>query len=226
MLLNIIEGQHIDLPTAILEVLAMLFIIFCILPLHEYAHAWAATKLGDNTAKNSGRLTMNPIASFDMIGALLLLLIGFGWAKPVPVNPRNFKNPKRGMALTSLAGPLSNFLAALVGDIIFYGILIATHATMSLPFQMFFYAYIEVNVSLAVFNLIPLPPLDGSKILGAFLSDKALYGYYKYQNIIIILVLVILFTGILNTPINGLVSLCLAGLDWIAKLPYKLFGLL
>lgn len=225
MLYEILKGESFSLTRAIVEILAMLFIIFFILPLHEFAHAWAASKLGDNTAKNSGRLTLNPIVSFDMVGAVLLLLIGFGWAKPVPINPRNFKNPKRDTALTAVAGPLSNLIAALVGSIIYYAICAAVHSAPLIPYIFFSY-YVEINISLAVFNLIPLPPLDGSKILGAFLSDRAISNYYRYQNVIVIVVLIILFTGVLDTPINFLVSWCSAGVDWLAQLPFTLFGAL
>ena len=225
MLYEILKGEPFTLTRAIVEILAMLFIIFFILPLHEFAHAWAASKLDDNTAKNSGRLTLNPIVSFDMIGAVLLLLIGFGWAKPVPINPRNFKNPKRDTAITAFAGPLSNLIAALIGSIIFYAICVSLHYYPLIP-TIFFSYYVEINISLAVFNLIPLPPLDGSKILGAFLSDRAISNYYRYQNIIIIFVLIILFTGVLNRPISFLVGWCSAGIDWLAQLPFKLFGAL
>ncbi len=225
MLYEILRGESFTLTRAIVEILTMLFIIFFILPLHEFAHALAAHKLGDDTAKNSGRLTLNPIVSFDMVGSILLLLIGFGWAKPVPINPRNFRKPKRDTALTAFAGPLSNLIAALVGMIIYYAIYAALHYEPLIP-SIFFGYYVEINIALAVFNLIPLPPLDGSKILGAFLTDRAISNYYRYQNIIILIVLVILFTGALNTPINFLVNWCYAGINFLAQLPFRLFGVL
>lgn len=108
---SLFSGGSVDFMSILMQIVAVLFVIFCILPLHEFAHGWVAYKLGDNTAKYQGRLTFNPIASVDPLGALFLLLFGFGWAKPVPVNPNNFKNPKRGMAITALAGPVSNLLA-------------------------------------------------------------------------------------------------------------------
>ena len=111
----LLAGQSVSGESILMQIVATLFVIFCILPLHEYAHGWMAEKLGDHTARAAGRLTLNPLASLDPFGALFLLLFGFGWAKPVPVNPWNFKKPKRDMAITALAGPVSNFLAALVG---------------------------------------------------------------------------------------------------------------
>ena len=170
------SGYPISLESILMQILATLFVIFCILPLHEYAHGWMAERLGDHTARYAGRLTLNPLASLDPIGALFLLLFGFGWAKPVPVDTRNFKKPKRDMALTALAGPVSNLLASLVGAILYYVlVLVLAAAGISTPLfvQAFFSAYITINVALAVFNLLPIPPLDGSKIVGAFLSESS-----------------------------------------------------
>lgn len=225
MLKSLFSGGSVDMTSVISQILATLFIIFCILPLHEFAHGWAAGKLGDHTAKYSGRLTMNPLASFDPVGSLFLLLFGFGWAKPVPVDSRYFKNPKRDMALTAVAGPLSNFLAAWVGGIIYFGLILA--ARLSLPefVHNFFLAYITINVALAVFNLLPIPPLDGSKILGAFLSDRTLYNYYRYQNVIVMVAFLVLFSGMLDRPIWWLETVCLNAVQWLSLLPYRLFAL-
>ncbi len=223
------SGYPISLESILMQILATLFVIFCILPLHEYAHGWMAERLGDHTARYAGRLTLNPLASLDPIGALFLLLFGFGWAKPVPVDTRNFKKPKRDMALTALAGPLSNLLASLVGAILYYVlVLILAAAGISTPLfvQAFFSAYITINVALAVFNLLPIPPLDGSKIVGAFLSNRAMYAYYRYQNIIVLVMFLLLFSGVLSRPLAILENWMLEGILWIAELPFRLFGLL
>jgi Zn-dependent protease len=226
MIRDVFSGQPIDMASIVSQILATLFIIFCILPLHECAHGWVAYKLGDNTARYQGRITLNPVTSIDPIGALFLLLFGFGWAKPVPVDSRYFKNPKRDMAITALAGPVSNLLASLVGALIYIGILIAAKGNRPEFLDRFFGAYISINVALAVFNLIPLPPLDGSKILGAFLSNKTLYNYYRYQNIIVMVAFLILFSGVLSGPLNYLQGVFFNGILWLAQLPYQLFGLL
>ena len=225
MLRGLFYGGSVNFGAIVSQILATVFIIFCILPLHEFAHGWAAQKLGDRTAKYSGRLTLNPLASFDPVGSLFLLLFGFGWAKPVPVDPRYFKNPKRDMALTAVAGPVSNFLAAWIGAVLYFGLVLLTHNALPDVVDLFFGAYITINVALAVFNLLPIPPLDGSKILGAFLSDKTLYNYYRYQNVIVMVAFLILFSGVLDGPIWAMEKACTNGVQWLALLPYRLFGL-
>ncbi|XOQ48976.1 MAG: Peptidase family M50 [Eubacteriales bacterium] len=226
MMSNMLKGQPLDMASVVSQILATLFVIFCILPLHECAHGWVAYKLGDKTAKYSGRITLNPIVSLDPIGAFFLLMFGFGWAKPVPVDTRYFKNPRRDMAITALAGPIANLLASFVGAVIYLALFLWKGLSMPGFVYDFFTAYIVINISLAVFNLIPLPPLDGSKILGAFLSSKALYNYYRYQNIIIMVAFVVLFSGMLRVPLAILQNACLNGVLWLATLPFKLFGLL
>lgn len=224
---TLLRGGSVNFSMVMMNILAILFVMFCILPLHEFAHAWAANKLGDTTALQAGRHTLNPLASFDPMGALFLLLFGFGWAKPVPVNPRAFKNPRRDTALTALAGPVSNILAALVGAIVYYVLLIFVFQ-WSIPTWLwyFFYYYITVNASLAAFNLLPLPPLDGSRIVGAFLSGKALYNYYRYQRQIMMAVFLLLFLGFLDGPLSFLQNALTDGIVWLAELPFKLFGVL
>ncbi len=227
---TMLSGGHVDLTAIVAQIISVLFVAIVILPLHECAHGLIAVKLGDNTPKWDKRLTLNPLASLDPMGALWLLLFGIGWAKPVQVNPRNFKNPKRDMALVALAGPVANLLAALIGAVIFvpYVIFIlSNHANVITYFFYYFLSsYITVNVSLAVFNFIPIPPLDGSRIVAAFLSDKAMYTYYRYQNIVVMIFFVILLSGSLNAPLSIAENYLCNAILWIAERPYVLFGLI
>ena len=131
MLRSLLSGS-LTMQDAVMEILAVVMIVFLVLPLHEMAHGFVAYKLGDNTAKNMGRLRFNPMAHVDPIGALMILFVGFGWAKPVPVNPRNFKNPKAGMAVTALAGPVSNLLAGFAAALLYnVAAIVATNVSLS-----------------------------------------------------------------------------------------------
>ncbi|HIW24314.1 MAG: site-2 protease family protein [Acutalibacter sp.] len=226
-LLSLLRGYHVDLGTVAAQVISILFVILCILPLHELAHAWVANKLGDPTAKLEGRLTFNPLASVDPMGALALLLFGFGWAKPVPVDSRYFRKPKRDMAITALAGPVSNLLAAFVG-----AVLVAVMEAFS-PYNGFtnfvynvLWYYVVVNISLAVFNLIPMPPLDGSRIVAAFLSDRAMYTYYRYQNLFVMVMFLLLLSGALSGPLATAQTFFANIIFSLARAPFQLFGLL
>lgn len=185
-------------------ILIRLIVVFTALPIHEYAHGYVAYKLGDNTAKYSGRLTLNPLSHFDLIGSTMLLFTGFGFAKPVPVNPLNFKNSKSGMALTALAGPVSNILLAYVLIIISKICLYTTLGMSSFSMVLIttLNTMIIVNLQLAVFNLLPIPPLDGSKVIGYFLSNKANFMMYKYQKYLIVAVFILIYVGVLSTPLS------------------------
>ena len=222
---TILAGGHIDIQSVVAQVLALIFVIVCILPLHELAHGWVAYKLGDPTAKLERRLTLNPLP----IGTVWLFLFGFGWAKPVPVDPRYFKKPKRDMAIVALAGPVSNLLAALVGALLLNVLAVAAGFGGVNNVLYFIYSvlsyYVTVNVTLAAFNLLPIPPLDGSRILGAFLSDRALATYYRYQNIFVMVLFVLMFSGAFSGPLYAIQSVMTRGVFWIAALPFKLFGL-
>lgn len=221
---TLLSGGHVSVMDILAQVVSVLFVIFCILPLHELAHAWVANRLGDPTARYQGRLTMNPLASVDPMGALLLLLVGFGWAKPVPVNPNYFKKPKQGMALTALAGPAANLLAALLGAVLYVAVLLfMPSGTLTRFLTVMLNYYVVVNVSLAVFNFIPVPPLDGSRILGAFLSDRMLSKYYSYQNLLSTLLMILLLTGALSGPLATVQSFFLNIIVQIAFLPFRFF---
>lgn len=221
---TILAGGSVSVTDVLAQVISVLFVIFCILPLHELAHAWVANKLGDPTAKLEGRLTFNPLASIDPRGAMWLLLVGFGWAKPVPVDPRYFKKPKRDMALTALAGPVANLLAAFVGALIYVPVALFLPNWGIVRFLMVALSYyITVNVSLAVFNLVPIPPLDGSRILGGFLSDRMLRKYYSYQNVLSMILMLLLLTGALSGPLSTVQSFFLNIILKLASLPFRAF---
>lgn len=172
-------------------VIVSLLIAFTV---HEFSHAYVAYKFGDPTAKNEGRVTLNPISHLDPIGTLLILIAGFGWARPVPVNRFHFKNPKLAGVLVSFAGPFSNLLVAILGFLIFYGLL-AAGVGPDLPFfvQPFFEVLINLNILLFVFNLIPLPPLDGYRIVQDLVSAdlRAKMTQYEQYGSLIFLILII-----------------------------------
>ena len=222
----------------IMQFLVRMFIILLILPLHEFAHAWAAHKLGDDTASYQGRLTLNPLAHVDPIGALLLLLTGFGWAKPVPIDPTRFNRKhsiRFGMAVTAAAGPISNLLAAAVGMIVlrFYTIssiyqqylqdYVSLEAVSNAPeiAYNFIYYFVIINIGLAVFNLIPVPPLDGSKIIGYVTPVSVDRWFARNQQIVRIVFLVLVFTGLLGYPLSWLSTQVFRFLDWATNwIPY------
>ena len=215
--------SNLTFQEVLMRLLASVVIIFTVLPLHEYAHGWVAYKLGDNTAKYSGRLTLNPIEHIDPLGALGILLFGFGWAKPVPIDSRNFKNPKSGMALTALAGPASNLLAAVLGAILYHLIfLLKAYLPASILFgvMFFFQYYIIINIGLAIFNLIPIPPLDGSKILAAFLPDRIIYKFMQYQNIVSFILFGLIILGALSVPLAFLQGQVYKGIMWLVGLMF------
>lgn len=197
MLLDVLnDGSFLNI---VISIVSSLFVIFCVLPIHELAHAWVAHLCGDDTAKWYGRLTFNPLSHIDWFGAASILLFGFGWAKPVPVNQRNFKNPKLGMALVGLAGPLANLISGFV--LLAIACLFLRLASSFILFT-FFYVAAQISISLAVFNLIPVPPLDGSKILFAFLPDRFYYKIIQYERYIYYAVLFLMATGAFSKPVG------------------------
>ena len=169
-----------------------LLAVLVILSIHEFAHAYAAYKLGDNTARNLGRLTINPLKHLDPIGALCMVFFHFGWAKPVPINPRNFKNPKRDFAITAAAGPLANLFVAFVSAFVYlavYAMVRNLSFSSSKDFLyillsnvlLFIYIFHSINIGIAIFNLIPIPPLDGSRLLNLILPPKTYFSVMRYE---------------------------------------------
>lgn len=191
--------------------------VICI-TLHELSHGYIAYRLGDNTAKNRGRLTINPLKHIDVIGFLMMLVFHFGWAKPVPVNMYNFKNPKRGMAITALAGPVSNFLIAIV-FLLIYGVVYIPLCSSKVGVFILNTAMLTAycSLGLGIFNMIPVPPLDGSKVLASVMSDESYYKLMRYEKYGMILMIVLVATGVLGSPISRAVNFVFDRLSVVAQ---------
>ena len=214
--------QSIDwgsLTDALLRVLG----VFLCLTVHETCHGLAAYALGDPTAKREHRLSLNPLHHIDWFGLAAMLLVGFGWAKPVPVDMRYFKKPKQGMAITALAGPVSNVLLALV-FLFLYGLLYrALYSVQFLLDMIWLTAYI--SLALAIFNIIPVSPLDGSKVLFALLPDAAYAKLMRYERYGMILLLVLVATGVLGKPLTTVTEAAFDKLFVFAEWGYELIGI-
>lgn len=212
-----------DYISFFIQLIAKAFILLCVLPVHEFAHAWTADKLGDPTARQMGRLTLNPLKHLDLWGSLLILFTGFGYAKPVPVNIRNFKDRKKGFAITAAAGPISNLLMALF-YFFFSNVFALFSSNICVLLSTFLYFVGSININLAVFNLLPIPPLDGSRLFTVFIPDRYYYKILQYERYIMLALLLLMFTGALSTPLSRLTSLCSQGINFIASLPFRLFS--
>lgn len=227
--------EQLPLYLLSLPVLLMAFSV------HESAHGYVAYRLGDPTARNLGRITLNPIKHIDLLGFICMLVAHVGWAKPVPINTRYFKNPRRDMALTGAAGPLSNLTLALIHLILLRIAMIFITPSYVMESMEFFLAYdagvsfkgslaftalsilvyllylgIIMNISLAIFNLIPVPPFDGSRIFYAFLPPKYYFGVMKYERIIMIVMLVLFAFGALSGPLAWIQEKILDGLFFVS----------
>ena len=216
-------AQHMDWAGLIDLLLSVAAILLC-LTVHETCHGLAAWALGDPTAKRLHRLSLNPIRHIDPFGALMMLVAGFGWAKPVTVDPRYFRNPKLGMAVTARAGPDCNLVMACMALLLRAVLLAFYHPGSALLEGLvgFCETLAVLNVGLGIFNLIPFPPLDGSKVLGAFLPDRAYFQLMRYERWGMLLLMVLLWLGVFSAPLSAartwVLDLLVRGAAW----PYYL----
>lgn len=194
----------------LIQLLAFALVLFTSIPVHEVSHGLVAYWLGDPTAKNAGRLTLNPFKHFDLFGTIALFLVHVGWAKPVPIDPRYFKKPKLDIVLVSLAGPLSNFILAffaMIGyKICFYAYAVMPGSMVLYVLRTVFYSAVLINITLMIFNLLPIPPNDGFKILGVFLPQRTYFTLLKYERYGMIIIVVLLLVGALQGPLSWLQS--------------------
>lgn len=208
---------------SVTEILQNFIVLFSAITVHEYAHGMVANRLGDPTAKAMGRLTLNPLAHLDPLGALMMVFCRFGWAKPVPVNPYYFEEPKKDMVLVSFAGPAANLLLAFVVATVYPFLWFFMPSMFGITTFLggLFFACISVNISFAVFNLIPFPPLDGSKILFALLPNYAYNKLLTYEQYGTVILLILSFTGILGKilgmVINPVFSLYITWINFLLK---------
>lgn len=220
--------SHFNLEGLISLVMSVAAALLCI-TFHELSHGYVAYRLGDPTAKSMGRLTLNPVRHIDPLGLLMMITVRVGWAKPVPVDIRRFKNPKKGMAVTALAGPLSNFLlsaAALAAASLLWNGVLHWRALAGpwLGYVLMFLIQVAVmSMGLGLFNLIPISPLDGSKVLFAFLPDRWYYHILRYERYVMIAVVALVWLGVFDRPLSFLIY---GGLQLLCGLTQFPFGLL
>lgn len=203
---------------SIAEILYTLCAVVLALSFHEACHGFVASKLGDPTARLSGRLTLNPLKHIDPLGLICMVLFRFGWAKPVPVNPRWFKKPKQGMAITAAAGPLGNLFLGFVCIFLYYILYLYLSSFAFFSALADFISVLAIlNINFAIFNLIPLPPLDGSRILGLFLPSQVYFKIMQYERYIQYALLILLWLGILTTPLNTLRAAVIHGMESVVR---------
>ena len=211
----------IEINSRLFSILVHAIVLFTAFPVHECAHAWTAEKLGDDTARKAGRITLNPLKHLSLMGTLMMLFVGFGWAEPVPVDPRKFKNPKNGMAFTAIAGPLSNLIMAFVAMVVFRVLYaIAYYKNLSIDTVLdIFWLITYLNIGLAVFNLLPIPPLDGSRIFNLVMPEEIYFKVMKYERYVFVALLLLLYTGLLDKPLTalrtGAMNVMIFLTDWV-----------
>lgn len=204
--------------TYILSILLAVVPSLLCITLHEISHGLVAYKLGDDTAKSRGRLSLNPLKHLDPVGLLMMLVFHVGWAKPVPVNMYKFKNPKRGMAVTALAGPLSNLIIAVIFMLIYGAAFIPLNqSSVGQYFLQMIQLTAALSIGLAIFNLLPIPPLDGSKVLFSLLRDEDYYKLMRYERYGGMIMLILVATGVLGRPLNYAIDLVYSWLVPLAQ---------
>lgn len=205
--MGFVHKAYIFMYDRLADIIIHGLVLLTAFPIHESAHALTAHWLGDDTAKNQGRISLNPFKHLNLLGAIFMLIAGFGWAKPVPINANNFKNRKVGMALSSLAGPLSNLLLSYISIIVYkilaYANLLQNNAVINAISTVFLYS-VFLNVGLAVFNLLPIPPLDGSRIFNLVLPERIYFKVMKYENVIFGILFAAIWLGFLDKPLSFL----------------------
>ncbi len=230
-MLSMLRGG-MDLTSTLIYLLSTVAVIFLTLPIHEFAHGYIAVKLGDPTPRYQGRLTLNPLAHLDLMGSLSMLLIGVGWARPVQINARNFKNPKRDMAISAAAGPIANLILAVIVLILSNILMVAFNSlmpqnTLGMIF-VYLYSFLQyvayISVYLAVFNLIPIPPLDGSRLASAFLPDKYYYMLMRYEQFSFVIFMVIIYVSskLGFNPISNIASGFVDFMESVILIPFSL----
>jgi len=223
-------GSYLTNPDKLLNLILTLPAVLIAITFHEFAHAYAADKLGDDTPRRQGRLNLNPLSHLDPIGTIMLIFAGFGWGKPVEINPRNFDRKismSKAEAIVSIAGPLMNFILAIVFTVIYYSIVkfapgfVITQ--LGSIITTLIYMTILINIGLGVFNLIPLPPLDGSKVLKHFLPYNAKQWFENYSQYFYIAFILLWVTGLAGSIISPLISLVYNGITYPIALLFGLF---
>lgn len=218
--------DNFDLYGLLFLLMRVTAVLICII-VHELCHGLAARWLGDPTAKRAGRLSLNPMRHIDPMGFLMMLIAGVGWAKPVPVDMRHFKHPKRDMALTALAGPVSNFLLSLgvlgIGSLLLPAALRADGSVYA--YIILFLCYIAVlSVGLGLFNLIPIPPLDGSRLLFSMLPDRMYYTVMRYERYLMLAVIALAWFGFLSGPLDACVGWVLEQFCSVTRFPVAILN--